>query len=383
VRVSNSVNSVTSGSASLTVNGDSTPPTLVSGLGLVDGAKVLLSFSEPLDTARGLANSAFHVQLTVGGGVLPVASLIYSNATNVIITTATARTPDANYSVRVDANAVYDVNANGTPGTTIPIPVEVELLSFTNSLWTYNADGVDLGIDWIALDYDETGWLQSRSVFDGKEVIRTTVAGFPVNTQLPLNNDDWPRTPTLTNDIPTYYFRTHFNLAATPDQVSSLKLRTLIDDSDLCYFNGGPEAYRRSNYTNNPALFGYERNAGVGTAVVEGPFTISPPVLVSGDNLVAVELHQVNETSSDITFAYELIATVARFADAGPRLSIGPDPGTPGNILITWPAASGAQLYSANAVNAPVGSWTSVASGGSYSFDPRTTGTQKFYTLRR
>src|SRR6266850_890816 len=210
VRVSNSINSVTSGPATLIVNRDSTPPALLSGLGLVNGSNVVLSFSEQLDTARALANSAFHLQLTAGGGSLLFASVVYSNATNVVITTATPRAANANYSLTVDPNAVYDVNANPTLGSTIPLSVQVELLSFTNSLWKYYTEGVDLAPEWRTdLAYDETGWLESRSVFDAKDVIRTTVAGFPVNTQLPLNNDAWPRNSTGTNDIPTYYFRTH------------------------------------------------------------------------------------------------------------------------------------------------------------------------------
>src|SRR5439155_1155603 len=70
VRVTNSISSVTSGTARLIVNADRTPPSLVSGLGFVNGSSFVLDFSEPLDSARALSPSAFHIHLSSGGGNL-------------------------------------------------------------------------------------------------------------------------------------------------------------------------------------------------------------------------------------------------------------------------------------------------------------------------
>ena len=92
-------------------------------------------------------------------------------------------------------------------------------------------------------------------------------------------------------------------------------------------------------------------------------------------------VNQATAASTDITFAYELMATVDRFT-AAPRLAIGPDPNSPGNVLITW-GEGGGQLYEASQVDAAASSWTVVSgvTGSSYSFVPGAT--QKFYTIRQ
>src|SRR5207253_2210367 len=147
----------------------------------------------PLDRARSLAASGFHLHLTTGGGDLGVSSAVFTNGTNVYLSTATSRAPDMNYSATVDANAVYDIHGNGFAGGTAPLAAEVALLNFSGHPWKYNADGNDLGLDWFAdPGYDDSTWSNGMSVFDGKTPQppgRMTVAGFPVATQLPLTNN--------------------------------------------------------------------------------------------------------------------------------------------------------------------------------------------------
>jgi len=107
--------------------------------------------------------------------------------------------------------------------------------------------------------------------------------------------------------------------------------------------------------------------------------------LANGDNLAAVIVNQVSAGSSDVTFAYELIATVDRFVEGGPTLTATRDAST-GAVTITWGAGSGAQLYQADNIDAAAGNWSLVsgASDGSYTYVPPTTGgTQTFFTLRR
>ncbi len=183
--------------------------------------------------------------------------------------------------------------------------------------------------------------------------------------------------------IPTYYFRTHFTLPTTPDHVTSLKLRTLVDDFEDFFLNQR-EAYRNPGYpsTNLPPAFGYSGGTAVSTAAVAGPYDIAGGNLSAGDNVAAVIVNQVNGGSSDVTFAYELAAIIDRFV-ASPRLVIGPDPNTAGKVLISWSDAGGGQLYEAAQVDAAPAFWSPVSgvSGNSYSFSPG--GSQKFYTIRR
>jgi hypothetical protein len=385
VRVSNSLSSLTSDPVTLTVNSDATPPSLVSALGLVDGTNIVLGFSEPLSTSPSLSPDAFHVHLTAGGGVLSVVSATITNATNVLIVTSAKRSSNVNYTVAVDANAVRDLNAVPFSGGERPLVVQIYLLSFTGTSWKYNAQGEDLAFDWYLPDteYDDSAWSNGLSVFDGKTPQppgRTTIAGFPVATQLPLTNSLHPTTDGV---IPTYYFRTHFNVATTVEHILSLKLRTLVDDFDDFFINT-QEARANPGYpsTNPPPRFGYSGGTAVNNASVQGPFDISPEILSAGDNIAAAIVNQHSGSSSDVTFAYELIATIDRFTEAGVALSIAPDPNVPGNILITWPDPA-AVLYSRTTLDS--GTWMSIntsATPGQYSFSPNSA-VQKFFTLRQ
>lgn len=380
VEVSNSINSQTSGDAFLNVELDTIPPTLVSALGFLNHTTFLLRFSESLDTATGLSTSDFHIELSSGGAPLTIASLVYTNGTNVFITTSNARDSNVNYSVTINAGAVSDANGVPFEGGTFPLWAEVGLLAFTNTAWRYNHEGIDLGNDWFAeLEYDDSSWSNGISVFDGTRPQppgRATVAGFPVRTQLPLTNSVYPQTNAV---IPTYYYRTRFNLPTTPDQVMALKLRTVVDDFDELFLNH-QEAYRNASIpaANPPSRFGYAGGTAINASIL-GPFDIDPNLLAAGDNLACAIVNQVNATSSDSTFAYELIATVARFAEARPYLTVASN----GNGTITITSSAPGTLYEADRVDAPPSEWQVVQGQSNGSATVGTGASQKFYTLRQ
>jgi len=79
----------------------------------------------------------------------------------------------------------------------------------------------------------------------------------------------------------------------------------------------------------------------------------SPSLLVAGTNILAVEVHQANATSSDLSFDLELSA-----APAPPRLDVarfGQD------VILSWPVfASGFRLQSATDPGPPV-SWATLS----------------------
>src|SRR5205814_3528037 len=84
VRITNTVNSVTSTVAHLTVQPDTVPPLLVSALGLGNGTNILISFNEPLNSANLPDPNAFHVQPTDGSGALTVFVTGFTNVINVL-----------------------------------------------------------------------------------------------------------------------------------------------------------------------------------------------------------------------------------------------------------------------------------------------------------
>jgi hypothetical protein len=382
VQVTNTLNSATSGDAVLTVQPDVTPPSIISALAYLNGSNFLVGFSERLDAFPPSANGV-RVHLLGGGGELPVIDIVVTNGTNLFISTSVARSAFGNYAITIDPQTAFDANGNDYPGGTTALLMEVAVLAFNNTEWKYNADGVDFGSDFAYPGFDDSAWSNGVSVFDvlrPQPPGRTTVAGFPVATQLPLTNAVYS---TTTGVIPTYYYRTHFRLPTSKEHVLSLQLYTLVDDFDEFFING-QEAYRNAGYpaTNPPPAFGYSGGSAVGIASVMGPFSVDPAHLINGDNLGAVIVNQANGGSSDSTFAYQLIARVDHF-EAAPALTLSQDSGT-GAITLTWPSGTGAHLFEASFVDAPLAGWSQVsaAADGSYTFSP-TGSSPRFFTLRR
>src|SRR5207244_9544212 len=165
----------------------------------------------------------------------------------------------------------------------------------------------------------------------------------------------------------------------------ALQLRTYVDDFDVSWMNNSDTPIRRNpgNPLTDLDTFGYSGGTSVGDAGILGPFSVDPANLRAGDNLVCAKVFQQAVGSSDITFAYELIAVVNSFPAAGPSLSISQSGGT---VTITWSDAS-ATLYQANTVDATGAGWTAVSgaglSPGQYQFSAGRAPGAKFYTLRR
>ncbi len=163
----------------------------------------------------------------------------------------------------------------------------------TGSTWKYLDDGSDqdsVSGDWAWYDpqFDDNSWAAGPAQLgygDGDEV-----------TTLDYGGD-------LNNKYITYYFRQEFEVS-DPGQFSELTLRLLKDDGAVVYLNG--QEVVRSNMPGG--AFDYLTLASA--AAVEGvfdEFSISVADLVTGTNVLAVEVHQVLPTSSDISFDLNLV----------------------------------------------------------------------------
>src|SRR5438874_653009 len=334
VRVSNSINSVDSDHVTVTVVDDNDSPTVTSALAKVDGTTVVVTFSERMDPA---SNEFFSYHLRPASGAANIeasAAVLSSDGRTVTVTFEQPRTADANYELLVDPAILDCSQRNVVTGPLDPntsqviasLQYEVSLLSFENTAWKYNHEGVDLGIDWrLDLAYDDSAWSNGLSVFDGKidgaagnPTPRNTVGngGMVVMTQLPLRFASF-----IASNVPCYYFRGHFTLPTTPSEVVELHLRTYVDDFDAAWMN----YYQAPIHTNpgNPltdlSTYGYSGGDAVGDAGIlpsVGYYSVSPTNLLAGKNLVCVKLFNQAGTSSDITFAYELIAVLHSFTSA-------------------------------------------------------------------
>ncbi|HUS37097.1 MAG TPA: Ig-like domain-containing protein, partial [Verrucomicrobiae bacterium] len=113
---------------------------------------------------------------------------------------------------------------------------------------------------------------------------------------------------------PVVLFRKRFNVDA-PSAFSKLIFRLLRDDGAVVYLNG-TEVFR-SNMPDGAISPQTMALTAVGAEDEARffPYDVSALNLRAGENVVAVELHQVNVSSTDLSFALELIGVT----DATPR----------------------------------------------------------------
>jgi hypothetical protein len=163
------------------------------------------------------------------------------------------------------------------------------------SVWRYRDDGSDQGTAWQAVAFDDSSWTSGPAQLGYGDGDETTVVSFG---------------PDPFNKFITTYFRRHF-IVTNAAQWASVAVRLLRDDGAVVYLNGTEIA--RQNMPAGP--IDYQTLAVVAVNPPEESAFFEQPVprtlLVSGQNTIAVEVHQVNPSSSDVSFDLELVGTAA------------------------------------------------------------------------
>lgn len=171
------------------------------------------------------------------------------------------------------------------PGSQTNLVTFISLNAAT--LWKYNQSGVNLGTAWRERSFDDAPWPVGPALL----ALETAALPEPIRSPLILG-------PT------TYYFRHHFPYEGPASAL--LQLRTVLDDGAVVYLNG--REVWRNRINGSPPLFTTFANTAVGDAVYEGPFDVPVTNLVSGDNVLAVEVHQSSAGSTDVVFGLSLAA---------------------------------------------------------------------------
>lgn len=187
------------------------------------------------------------------------------------------------------------------------------------SQWKYLDDGSNQDTAWRMPAFNDSTW----SFGPGK-------LGYSDNPATTLNYG-----PDAGNKYITYYFRKPFTVTNVAGLTDSLDLNILRDDGAVVFING--QEVVRTNMDAGPYNYLTHSSTIVDGADESTYFHYSVPknVLVNGTNVIAVEVHQRDGTSSDLGFDMELTEHVIPPA---PSLIRGPylNAATPTSIVIRW-----------------------------------------------
>lgn len=164
--------------------------------------------------------------------------------------------------------------------------------------WRYY-DAGDIGAAaWTTAGYAETNWKTGIAEFgfgDGDEVTDLTAGGISRKN--------------------TYYFRRKFTVE-DPAAFTSVTLNLQRDDGAVVYINGA-DVWRSNMPATGTITYATSASQAQSNADEDAfwpktwTMAVTPNLLQAGENTIAVEVHQISSSTSDISFNAELIGTPA------------------------------------------------------------------------
>jgi hypothetical protein len=234
--------------------------------------------------------------------------------------------------------------------------------------WKYSYASLD-GVNWTAADYDDSAWNS------GPGILWADTRATP-NPAIQNKQTQMPGDPNTSFPYVTYYFRTSFVLTNIAPG-SSLGFSAYVDDGAAFYVNGVKTylLWLDDGAVNGTLATGYSC-AGDATPDCVNQFLVPAGAntnLVVGTNVVAVEVHNYNARSPDITFGMALDVIEPMKRDIEMKIGWSAD-----KISIEWTGS--AVLQSAPAVDGP---WDDVTPAASSPMILQPSGDGLFYRLRR
>ena len=337
---------------------------------LSDSTPPSVSLTNPISPATFIAGNNIALGATAGddSGVAQVE--FYANG--LLVSTDTASPYSATlgnarfggYTLTAVAQDVAGLRATSAP-VTINVTLETNAVTLVpnHACWHYWDRGAFPGSEWMLPGFDDSAWplgIAELGYGDGDE---SAVVSFGTNAS---------------NKHITTYFRHQFSVA-NPALFSAIKLRLKRDDGGVVYLNG-TEVFR-DNLPVGPVvpLTLADLAADDGAAFVET--TISASLLVHDHNVLAVEIHQNTNTSSDISFDLSLSAETDVAA-----LELLITPAGANMVRLSWPESTAAGFVLQSRPSADAGAWLPVANlptleSGRYTMVRTTGGASTFYRL--
>ena len=282
------------------VNPDVTPPTVNSysptdnATGISNSSNLVLTFNENIQ--KGAGNI-----LVKEGGIITQTIDVTSASVTVSGTTATINPADFTYSSAVNieiATGVFkDLSNNNYAGildaTTWNFSVQAapsgpQTLVAYGASWKYLDNGTNQSTAWTGTGFNDAAWAAGNGQLGYGDGDEATIVSYG---------------PDINNKFITTYFRKTISIS-DPGIFTTITGSVKRDDGVAIYING-VEVYR-NNLATGAAYTTLATLASDDGATAQ-TFSFSPSAFVSGNNIIAVEIHQNAVTSSDISFDLELI----------------------------------------------------------------------------
>jgi hypothetical protein len=163
--------------------------------------------------------------------------------------------------------------------------------------WKYY-DGGEAPSNWQSASFSDTSWKSGAAPLGYK------MAG--VNTTVSYGNNSQQKNPTT-------YFRKEFNLNVTPTSQDVFQLNYQLDDGCVVWVNG-QEAGRVNMQQGTVSYDTFSQSYAEDTPLT-GTLDLNPSLFKKGNNVIAVEVHNISYTSSDLFWAAELATSVDASSD--------------------------------------------------------------------
>jgi len=269
------------------------------------------------------------------------AQVAFGNATQ--LGTSVSLPAPGFYVLRLTVNDA-DLIVSDDVTLTIDRPAAPVTLVARGSVWKYWDNGAEPGTSWRLPDFADSAWPAGPSPLGYGNGDEATVVNFG---------------PDPTNKYITTWFRQPFTVASAT-AVTNLSVKLLRDDGGVLYLNG-TEIFRSNmpDGTIVPSTPAAEDVVGLDETIFDET-NVPPSLLITGTNVLAVEIHQVSGASADLSFDLELSGVSASgnqapLVDAGGDLAVLlPDPLSlngaasddgipvpPGTLNVGWTKFSG------------------------------------------
>jgi len=160
------------------------------------------------------------------------------------------------------------------------------------SVWKYLDDGSNQGTSWVNTTFDDSNWKSGQAEFGYGDGGEKTIISYGSSTS---------------NKYITNYFRHNFTITEADLTGSNYMINIMRDDGAVVYLNGVEIIRDNLNIgTITSNSLAAASVAGIAESTYN-TFSIDKKLLLAGNNVLSVEVHQNSANSTDLSFDLELV----------------------------------------------------------------------------